>query len=364
MKKMLVVLALLVLCLVNTAALAAWDAAGRAGTVGAGAVAADLGSYAPVFSESYLKSLPQSGGHYTCSKASDPFTYFEQDWKGVDLYYLLVQEVGIVEGTTGFKVQAADGYGVTLTWEELRGNGNPRGLKTLLGYLRSDPSADNPNAPDGSGAPWVASVEPAIELDSSFEGPFRLIMPQEVEGPYSGNISYTSPPGNGTPNWDRANRLVRAIEVLPLPAGVTELTNPELAALPDDEIVVYGNVHPNLTITASAGAGGSITPSGAVMVNYEGSKAFAIAPAEGYEVADVLVDGASVGAVTACEFTGVTDDHTIHASFVPTAGYRFFFAEGYTGAGLFDEYLCLMNPGDTPTTAHITYMFPDGTTQP
>ncbi|MEW6555148.1 MAG: DUF5719 family protein, partial [Actinomycetota bacterium] len=42
----------------------------------------------------------------------------------------------------------------------------------------------------------------------------------------------------------------------------------------------------------------------------------------------------------------------------------FFFAEGYTGAGLFDEYLCLMNPGDTPTTAHITYMFPDGTTQP
>jgi hypothetical protein len=40
----------------------------------------------------------------------------------------------------------------------------------------------------------------------------------------------------------------------------------------------------------------------------------------------------------------------------------FFFAEGYTGEG-FEEYLCLMNPGEADTVAHITYMFPDGTTQ-
>ena len=52
------------------------------------------------------------------------------------------------------------------------------------------------------------------------------------------------------------------------------------------------------TITASAGANGSITPSGNVTVNYGASKSFTITPNAGYAVASVLVDGGSVGAVT------------------------------------------------------------------
>ena len=362
MKRALVISLLLVLCLGSTVILAAGPAAGSEPVTGSDATTAALGGYAPVFTESYLKSLPQTGGHYTCGKASDPYTYFEQDWKGVDLAYLLVQEVGIIEGTTGFKVQAADSYTVTLTWNQLRGNSNPRGLKTILGYLKSDPSANNPNAPDGSGAPWLAPVEPTTFLDS-IEGPFRLVVPQQLEGPFSGNTAYTSPPGNGIPNWHMANQKVRAIAVLPLPNGVTELTAGELAALPADEIVVYGNVHPNLTITATAGAGGSITPSGETMVNYKGSKAFTITPNPGYEVTDVLVDGESVGTPTTYEFTGVTADHTINASFAATGDYKFYFAEGYTGADL--RRVALPHEPGQPaaTTAHITYMFPDGTTQ-
>ena len=41
---------------------------------------------------------------------------------------------------------------------------------------------------------------------------------------------------------------------------------------------------------------------------------------------------------------------------------EFYFAEGYTGAG-FEEYLSLMNPNPSPTTVHITYIFPGGTPQ-
>ena len=48
------------------------------------------------------------------------------------------------------------------------------------------------------------------------------------------------------------------------------------------------------TITATAGEGGSITPSGAVAVNEGESQTFTITPSEGYEIADVLVDGSSV----------------------------------------------------------------------
>ena len=69
------------------------------------------------------------------------------------------------------------------------------------------------------------------------------------------------------------------------------------------------------TITASAGTGGSISPSGAVSVSYGTSKAFTITPNSGYRVAGVLVDGTSVGAVTTYTFSNVTANHTIAASF-------------------------------------------------
>ena len=51
------------------------------------------------------------------------------------------------------------------------------------------------------------------------------------------------------------------------------------------------------TITASAGAGGTISPSGAVSVPLGGSKTFTITPDAGYRIADVLVDSVSVGPV-------------------------------------------------------------------
>lgn len=68
-------------------------------------------------------------------------------------------------------------------------------------------------------------------------------------------------------------------------------------------------------ITASAGANGSISPSGVTNVDYNGSQAYTISPATGYHVADVLVDAVSVGAVTGYSFSTVTSDHTISASF-------------------------------------------------
>ena len=69
------------------------------------------------------------------------------------------------------------------------------------------------------------------------------------------------------------------------------------------------------TITASSGPTASVTPAGDTTVNYGGSQSYAITPDLGYHVADVLVDGVSVGAVTTYDFTNVTADHTISATF-------------------------------------------------
>ena len=72
-------------------------------------------------------------------------------------------------------------------------------------------------------------------------------------------------------------------------------------------------------VTASAGAGGTITPSGAVGVAQGASQAFTIAANSGYTISGVLVDGASVGAVTSYTFTNVTAAHTIAASFTASS---------------------------------------------
>jgi len=77
---------------------------------------------------------------------------------------------------------------------------------------------------------------------------------------------------------------------------------------------------PTFTITASAGLGGSISPDNEVPVSQGGSQTFSISPEAGFEIADVLVDDVSVGAVSVYVFEDVTADATIEAIFseVPT----------------------------------------------
>ena len=69
------------------------------------------------------------------------------------------------------------------------------------------------------------------------------------------------------------------------------------------------------TITASAEEHGIITPSGAVSVEEGDSQTFTMTADRGYEVADVLVDGQSAGAVSSYTFEDVAGDHTIVVSF-------------------------------------------------
>ena len=49
-----------------------------------------------------------------------------------------------------------------------------------------------------------------------------------------------------------------------------------------------------ITITASAVSNGTLTPSGATVVSYNGSQTYTITPATNYHIADVVVDGGSV----------------------------------------------------------------------
>jgi hypothetical protein len=65
------------------------------------------------------------------------------------------------------------------------------------------------------------------------------------------------------------------------------------------------------SIVASSQEHGMISPNGTVAVEEATDKNFLIVAYAGYIIADVLVDGVSVGAVSSYEFTNVTEDHTI-----------------------------------------------------
>jgi len=86
------------------------------------------------------------------------------------------------------------------------------------------------------------------------------------------------------------------------------------------------------TITASAGTGGSISPTGTVTVNIGGSQTFTITPTSGYTITDVQVDGASAGAVTTYSFTNVTANHTIAATFGTNPSYAITASAGANGS--------------------------------
>lgn len=87
------------------------------------------------------------------------------------------------------------------------------------------------------------------------------------------------------------------------------------------------------SITATAASGGSISPGGTIRVNEGSSQSFTISADQGYTIADVLVDGASVGAVSSYTFNNVTADHTIHAAFeeVPAVYYTITASAGTGG---------------------------------
>ncbi len=70
------------------------------------------------------------------------------------------------------------------------------------------------------------------------------------------------------------------------------------------------------TIKATAGAGGSISPSGSVSVREGRDQTFTITPDKGYAVANVKIDGKRIGAVKSYTFENVRRTHTIEVIFV------------------------------------------------
>ena len=81
-----------------------------------------------------------------------------------------------------------------------------------------------------------------------------------------------------------------------------------------------GSGYSYYTIKATAGAGGSISPSGNISVREGRDQTFTITPDKGYAISNVKIDGKSIGAVKSYTFENVSRTHTIEVIFMKANG--------------------------------------------
>ncbi|MDD5448863.1 MAG: molybdopterin-dependent oxidoreductase, partial [Actinomycetota bacterium] len=135
-----------------------------------------------VFSKDELRSMPSFTGHYTFLKQLPPYTYYEEDYTGVPLSYLLGTKLSLSPNATSIVVKARDGYSATLSPSQVNKT-YPGGLKIIIAYSKG-------------GKPLVGD-----------EGPLRLIVPQEKPGRRE---------DGGDANTPSCGRMIYAVEVQPL----------------------------------------------------------------------------------------------------------------------------------------------------
>ena len=124
--------------------------------------------------------------------------------------------------------------------------------------------------------------------------------------------------------------------------GLTNLQEYQLGTNPNQANGPY-------TISATAGAGGSISPSGSVPINHGASQGFSISANPGYHIADVLVDGVSQGVVPSYTFTVVTSDHTI-SGFLPLTPIRSLLPQGLMGVSILPGSVSINHGADQTFT--------------
>ena len=122
-----------------------------------------------------------------------------------------------------------------------------------------------------------------------------------------------------------------------------------------------GSGYSYYTIKATAGAGGSISPSGNVSVREGRDQTFTITPDKDYAVANVKIDGKSIGAVKSYTFENVRRTHTIEVIFMKANGNPQIgvFVDVATGSYYEDAVDWAVENGITKGTDN-THFSPDG----
>ncbi len=132
---------------------------------------------------------------------------------------------------------------------------------------------------------------------------------EEISGGWYWSYSGPQPPAPSVSSAVSANWISDVINL-----SYIKTTN-EINEFSLSAKVTFNQIQ-DYTITASAGSGDTISPSGEVTVTSGSSRTFTISPDTWYNILDVLVDGVSRGALSSYTFDNVTADHTISVQFL------------------------------------------------
>ena len=179
---------------------------------------------------------------------------------------------------------------------------------------------------DVTSAPFVLMVKPAtptgepnytkITTGGKTLKDAALTTKGSTLNPNDGKLEWLDDKGNALPDDTRvkANTTYKW-RFTPTDTNYTTLTG-EIELLHHKSNGGGGSGYSYYTIEATAGAGGSISPSGSVSVREGRDKTFTITPDKGYAVSNVKIDGKSIGAVKSYTFENVSRTHTIEVIFV------------------------------------------------
>ena len=234
----------------------------------------------------------------------------------------LPTQVNIV--TEGNTVDKAD-----VTWDTASGNYDPSVLTeqvvTLNGRVTCPKNIDANGVPlttritiTVSAAGIVGAPTPSVESGTYTENQ-KVALESSTEG---ATIYYTT--DGAEPGRTTGTRYTGPITV-PGTEGQSITTTLKAIAVKDgmqeSEVKTFTytiNIPKPIvkhTITATAGANGSISPSGNVEVVEGADQTFTITANEGYEIESLKVDGAAVSTATSYTFPNVRAAHTIEATF-------------------------------------------------
>ena len=179
---------------------------------------------------------------------------------------------------------------------------------------------------DVTSAPFVLMIKPAtptgepnytkITTGGKTLKDAALTTKGSTLNPNDGKLEWVDDKGNALPDDTRVKvNTTYKWRFTPTDTNYTTLTG-EIELLYHKSNGGGSSGYSYYTIEATAGAGGSISPSGSVSVREGGDQTFTITPDKGYAVSNVKIDGKSIGAVKSYTFENVSRTHTIEVIFV------------------------------------------------
>ncbi len=213
---------------------------------------------------------------------------------GVTIYYTLDGTTP----TTSSKVYSGPITVTSTTTLKAKAVGGQFSDGNVLTYKISIPPVETPKASVTSGLSNGEYIQKGgkVTLSSATSGAV-LYYTTDGSTPTTSSTKYTGP------ITINENTTIKVLGQAP------GCTNSEIAVINYKIGTVY-------SITASAGSGGTITPSGSENVIQTGSKTYTIKANSGYAIENVVVDGVSQGKISSYTFSNVSGNHTISATFV------------------------------------------------